>query len=270
MNQQENYCFVIQPISDEKYDKRFVDIYEPAILNANITAYRVDQDSTVRDIIQSIEKKIDAATICFADISIDNPNVWYELGYATAKGKDIVIVCDENRKGRYPFDISHRNIIQYKSESSSDFMELSKKITERINSYLRNQERNQKIIEAPLKSCDGLQHSESLLLGIIAGEQITDTTCVSVYTLQETMFKYGYNKIAIGIGLRSLKHKKLIDILIDTDWNGNEYEGCKLTQQGNEFILLKRDLFELDPTINLAKNSDASSESDSTNFELPF
>ena len=84
------------------------------------------------------------------------------------------------------------------------------------------------------------------------------------------MFKYGYNKIAIGIGLRSLKHKKLIDILIDTDWNGNEYEGCKLTQQGNEFILLKRDLFELDPTINLAKNSDASSESDSTNFELPF
>lgn len=58
MNQQENYCFVIQPISDEKYDKRFVDIYEPAILNANITAYRVDQDSTVRDIIQSIEKKL--------------------------------------------------------------------------------------------------------------------------------------------------------------------------------------------------------------------
>ena len=53
MNQQENYCFVIQPISDEKYDKRFVDIYEPAILNANITAYRVDQDSTVRDIIKN-------------------------------------------------------------------------------------------------------------------------------------------------------------------------------------------------------------------------
>ena len=210
MQQQEKFCFVIQPISDKKYDKRFVDIYEPAISNANIKAYRVDKDSTVQDIIQSIERKIDAATICFADISIDNPNVWYELGYATAKGKDIVIVCDENRNGKYPFDISHKNIIQYKSDSPSDFTELSKKITERINTYLRNQERNYKIIDSPLKECDGLQSYEISLLGVIVGEQLSDDVNVSLYLLKDRMLQIGFNETAVGIGIMSLGKNRII------------------------------------------------------------
>jgi len=35
MNNINNYCFVIQPLSDEIYTKRFSDVYEPAIKKAN-------------------------------------------------------------------------------------------------------------------------------------------------------------------------------------------------------------------------------------------
>lgn len=263
MQQQEKFCFVIQPISDKKYDKRFVDIYEPAISNANIKAYRVDKDSTVQDIIQSIERKIDAATICFADISIDNPNVWYELGYATAKGKDIVIVCDENRNGKYPFDISHKNIIQYKSDSPSDFTELSKKITERINTYLRNQERNYKIIDSPLKECDGLQPYEISLLGVIVGEQLSDDVNVSLYLLKDRMLQIGFNETAVGIGIMSLGNKGIIVTGQEPDYHGNEYPVCKLTPRGKDFILIHTNLFELSPL-------KVTTEKDSSEWELPF
>ena len=68
-----NYCFVIQPITDNKYTKRYDDVYVPAITTAGLVPYRVDLDSSVRNIIDEIEKKIENSSICLADISMDNP-----------------------------------------------------------------------------------------------------------------------------------------------------------------------------------------------------
>ena len=114
-------CFVIQPFDGAKFDKRYVDVYKPAIEGAGLEAYRVDIDPQVSIPIESIEKGIRQATICLADISKDNPNVWYELGFAFAAKRPIVMVCSEERSGRYPFDIQHRSIISYQEESTSDF-----------------------------------------------------------------------------------------------------------------------------------------------------
>jgi len=36
-------CFVIQPFDNDKFDKRFVDIFEPAIIKAEFDAYRIDK-----------------------------------------------------------------------------------------------------------------------------------------------------------------------------------------------------------------------------------
>ena len=36
-------CFVIQPFDNDKFDKRFVDIFEPAIKKAEFDAYRIDK-----------------------------------------------------------------------------------------------------------------------------------------------------------------------------------------------------------------------------------
>ena len=40
-------CFVIQPFDGAKFDKRFEDVYKPAIEAAGLGAYRVDTDPGV-------------------------------------------------------------------------------------------------------------------------------------------------------------------------------------------------------------------------------
>ena len=57
--------------------------------------------------------------------------MWYELGYAFALEKDVIMICDESRS-IFPFDIRHKNIITYKTESASDFELLKTKITDKI------------------------------------------------------------------------------------------------------------------------------------------
>jgi hypothetical protein len=57
-------CFVIQPFDGGKFDKRFQDIFKPAIEAAGLEAYRVDNDHKVLVPIESIEDGIRQAAIC--------------------------------------------------------------------------------------------------------------------------------------------------------------------------------------------------------------
>lgn len=240
-----NECFVIQPISDTRFIKRFDDIFKPSIEKAGLNAYRVDLDPSVKIPIEDIESNIKNSVICFADISIDNPNVWYELGYAFALGKDVVMVCDENRKD-FPFDVRHKNIIRYKTESSSDFEELKNSITEKIKAYLQIQHKTIKILENPMKDTEGLQSFELALLAFIIGEQYTDEEVVNVSTLKNRMNNAGYTDTAFSIGMRLLKSKSYINTEIIKDPDGYQYSVCFLTIQGESFILSNTSLFDLE------------------------
>ena len=103
-------CFVIQPFDRGVYDKRYVDVFRPSIEAAGLDPYRVDEDPSVAIPIRDIERGIRNAEVCFAEISTDNPNVWFELGYAIAARKPVVMVCSESRI-RFPFDVAHRTIV---------------------------------------------------------------------------------------------------------------------------------------------------------------
>jgi hypothetical protein len=258
-----NKCFVIQPISNTKFTKRYDDTYKPAINSAELEAYRVDLDPGVKIPIEEIESKIKGSIICFADISTDNPNVWYELGYAFALGKDVVMICDESRT-EFPFDVRHKNIIRYKTESTSDFEMLKKNITAKLKAYLQSKKATEKIIESPIKETDGLQPYELTLLALIVGEQLTDQDAVLPYTLKEKMNEVGFNDIAFNIGMRKLKAKKLIDTTMNSDYNGNEYPICVLTDHGNQFILENTHLFDLE------QKSKKEVEGTEDSLELPF
>jgi hypothetical protein len=49
-------CFVIQPFDSGKFDKRFEDVYRPAIEAAGLDAYRVDLDPGVDVPIDAIKE----------------------------------------------------------------------------------------------------------------------------------------------------------------------------------------------------------------------
>ena len=77
-------CFVMQPFDGGKFDKRFDDVLAPAITAADLEPYRVDRDPGVTIPIEDIQSGIESSRACLADITADNPNVWFELGYAIA------------------------------------------------------------------------------------------------------------------------------------------------------------------------------------------
>ena len=85
-------CFVIQPFDAGPFDKRYEDVFVPAIEDAGLEPYRVDRDPAATIPIQDIEEGIRRADSCLADISLSNPNVWFELGFAIAAGKPVVLV----------------------------------------------------------------------------------------------------------------------------------------------------------------------------------
>lgn len=232
-------CFVIQPFDQGKFDKRFEDIYKPAIEAAGLEAYRVDKDPGVSVPIDSIEQGIKSATICLADITADNPNVWYELGFAFATGRPVVMVCSEERTGKkYPFDIQHRSIIPYHADSPSDFDVLKQKLTARLKAMLEKGEALRNIAESdPVAPVEGLSHPEVMALAVIAGSSFLPNTAVAVWVAKRDAEGAGVTNMGFNLAIRRLTAKNYI--LIEESWDersGEAYNGLRITEAGWAWI----------------------------------
>ena len=227
-------CFVIQPFDKGKFDKRYEDIFKPAIEKAGLEPYRVDQDPSVDVPIQAIEKEIRGAAICLADITTDNPNVWYELGFAFAANKPVVMVCSEERKGRFPFDIQHRTILQYKSESVSDFEKLKKQITERIVALLK-----QKIAVGATDAdmqLEKITQTELAILSAIAKNIEHPQECVPINIIKEEVVSNGIQPLQFISGYQKLLTKKYVSEAEELDVWGEPYLCIRLTKTGLAWI----------------------------------
>lgn len=241
-------CFVIQPFDSGKFDKRFDDIYKPAIEAAGLSAYRVDKDPGVSIPIDSIEKGIRQAALCLADITADNPNVWYELGFAFASGRPVVMVCSEERTGKkYPFDIQHRSIIPYMADAPSDFDRLRDKLTERIRTIVEQGETLEQLAEAdPVMQFEGLSHTEVLVLAVIAGSIFMPDGMTGVWTVKNDAERAGVTSMGFNIAIRRLTAKAFL--LFQEAWddhNGETYQGVSISTRGWEWIEENESLFVL-------------------------
>jgi hypothetical protein len=239
-------CFVIQPFDNDKFDKRFVDIFEPAIIKAEFEPYRIDKDLSVRIPIDDIEKGIAESGICFAEITSDNPNVWYELGFAFACKKDVVMVCSDERVGKFPFDIQHRHIITYKTSSTSDFLTLGDTITRKIKAFQVKSSTIKQLNTTPVVETEGLKSHEIALLILMMENQVSSEDFAAVYTLKNEMTKAGYTDIATSVGIRTLTKLGMIETYKEIDnWNNNqEFIACKLLDQGENWILSNQEQLE--------------------------
>ncbi|HWB25936.1 MAG TPA: hypothetical protein VG738_10675 [Chitinophagaceae bacterium] len=232
-------CFIIQPFDKDKFDQRYAETFEPAIKAAGLEPYRVDRDPSVRIPIEQIEEGIKISRICFAEITLDNPNVWYELGYAFAAGKDVVMVTEERQK--FPFDIQHKQVINYKTTSKGDYEKLENSIKEKLLALLATKANVQKIIENPVRESEGLKQHEITMLLLILENQMTDEHKVSGIKLQRDMDAAGFTKVASNIAFRELKNKKFIEQLTAYSEEGDAYTVFKLTQPGEDWIMKNQD-----------------------------
>lgn len=223
-------CFVIQPFDNDKFDRRFTDVFAPSIKRADLIPYRVDKDPSVNDIVQAIHKGIDVASACLVDITLDNPNVWYELGVALAVGLPHCICCSEERSGKFPFDVSHLKILHYKVGSKSDFESLESSITERLKA-IANQERASVSLASqnPRVETEGLSPIELMALVILFENQFANGS--SAWSIQQDMERAGFTKAAANLAMVELLAKGFIEEFEADSEHGN-YRAYRVAPEG--------------------------------------
>ena len=229
-------CFVIQPFDSDKFDKRFDDIYKPALEQAGLEPYRVDRDPRVEVPIDAIAEHIRKATICLADITTNNANVWYELGFALATGRSVIMVCSDERGDKLPFDIQHRTVIMYNRDSSRDFESLRRDITKRAKAVVDQNAAKQVIEAEQVAPQEGLSQIEMLVLAVAAAATDIPGSWESMYSLKREAERSGLTGVGFGVALRRLQQKGLLEFGEHENMDGERYQTVVLTDNGWSWI----------------------------------
>jgi hypothetical protein len=233
-------CFVIQPFDKGgPYDKRYHDVLAPAIKDAGLEPYRVDEDPGTTIVIDDIEKGIRDAEVCLADITSNNPNIWYEVGYAFANGKAVVMVCLDPRPEPFPFDVRHRHIITYTLHSSSDFERLRTEVTSRLKAQAKKSETLQTVAAmSEMRTTEGLSPHEIAVLVTIMAERSSPADSLATFFIMDKMKRSGYTAIAAGLALEGLSRKAMIELTQELDHDhGETYSACRLSPKGIDWLL---------------------------------
>jgi hypothetical protein len=109
-------AFVIMQFGDS-YDSIYNDLIKPIVEESGFECIRGDEQQTANQILQDITNTIKESSLIIADITPDNPNVYYELGYAHAVNKPTILLCDSSRK-KLPFDVSGFRTLFYDNSIS--------------------------------------------------------------------------------------------------------------------------------------------------------
>lgn len=244
-------CFVIQPFDGGKFDKRYEDVFVPAVKAVGLEAYRVDRDPSVSIPIEDIQAGIESATVCLADISTNNPNVWFELGYAIAARREVVLVCSDERTTPFPFDVQHRSIIRYSSESPRDFEQLKAKIQARIAATIKRRERLENVAQLQsVATLEGLEQHQVATLVSVAEEINDPDDGLSAIRIRNAMESAGFTKIATTLGLKTLLDNGMLETFVDQQYNGEEFKAYRVTPKGMAWLHQNRG------SLTLKRNSD--------------
>ena len=206
-----DYCFVAQPFDKAKFDDRYCDIIEPAVTACGLACYRVDWDSSAEVPVHIMEERIAQAALVIVEITEDNPNVWYELGYASALNKPIIMVCSDERQPPYPFDIQHKNILSYRTKSLKDFGQYKQDLTRAIHARYHG--------ESDTARSSVLTEEEMLLLKFIARDQKN----VHAITPEEKILRSRMDQEMVLDCLRALTSGGYLEYIYSTDSQDSYY-----------------------------------------------
>lgn len=124
-------AFVVMQFSEE-YNQLYNEVIKPVCESFSLECERADEYHTTNPIIQDIISSIKSASVIIADITPDNPNVFYEVGYSHAAGKPTILLCDKKRE-KLPFDVSSFRTLFYENTIAG-----KSQIEKKLKQYLTN------------------------------------------------------------------------------------------------------------------------------------
>lgn len=116
------HAFVAMPFGiKEKIDfnKVYSDLIKPALEAAGFEVFRADEEMRAGNIRTDMFQELLLADLVVADLSIDNPNVWYELGvrHALRRRGVVQITC---RRDHTPFDVYTDRSLRYHVKEAAE------------------------------------------------------------------------------------------------------------------------------------------------------
>lgn len=115
-------AFMIMPFHNEEMDNFFkLHIRSYLSDHLNVSVYRSDdfQDNDI--IVQTIYSLIEESEFVIAEITNENKNAFYELGYASAIGAEIITIQNKNMGKKLFFDRAHIRTIFYDTNNIEAF-----------------------------------------------------------------------------------------------------------------------------------------------------
>jgi predicted Rossmann-fold nucleotide-binding protein len=113
-------CFVIMRFHEES-DPVFDEAIVPALATYGYKPWRTDRSLLYGDVIAAIHDGISHCYFVIADTTGDRPNVMYELGFARAHNKPVILLRRANPDGSFPdtpFDFQTQSILKYTDDLS--------------------------------------------------------------------------------------------------------------------------------------------------------
>jgi len=120
--------FVVMPLSSDLDDLYYLGILETA-RDLNCSCDRVDEIEFVGNIMAKVHESIINSKVIIAEVSSSNPNVYYEVGYAHALRKPVILITKDVSSA--PFDSSGYNHIVHRS-----IRDLRQKLKNRLEAIL--------------------------------------------------------------------------------------------------------------------------------------
>ncbi len=112
-----NYSFFINPTDNEEVKQNYDYVIKPTVEKYNFKIESVNEISHVKEITSIIIESIRKSRFLIADLTDEKPNCYYEVGYAHAFNKPVIILAKTGT-------VRHFDIQGYKWNYWTDFKNL--------------------------------------------------------------------------------------------------------------------------------------------------
>ena len=173
---------------------------------------------------------------------------------------------------KFPFDIQHRQALVYKTDSTSDFDNLGRRIEETLNARLSKSEMLKQAAESELVSdVGGVSHAELVLIAAIASEADKPTDMTGLRLVRQAMERQGVTALGCQLAVRRLLNKSFAT-LGETEGDYEPYDCIQLTDKAWTWIEANDTLFVTSkPSSPRASNQRKPTVPDDfSNDEIPF
>ena len=158
----------------------------------------------------------------------------------------MVLVCSDERKAHFPFDVQHRKIIRYSTESSSDFEKARAVISARLKAMLIKREQLDQVSSlSSVSKVEGLEQYEIAGLVGVAEEVYDPEDGISVWVFSQNMKQAGFSNLAGTLALKSLLDREMLERFEDENYDGETFTAFKVTSEGMAWLLTNKGILTL-------------------------